>query len=102
MLRLLLVAALTAFAPTAHAADARQMEENKKVVVEFYELAINQKNFEAASKLLGSRYPAQSQRRRRARRTESLYRLPAREISRQPQRHQTHLCRWRLRHPACP
>jgi predicted SnoaL-like aldol condensation-catalyzing enzyme len=32
------------------------MEENKKVVVEFYELAINQKNFEAASKLLGSRY----------------------------------------------
>jgi len=56
MLRLLLVAALTAFAPTAHAADARQMEENKKVVVEFYELAINQKNFEAASKLLGSRY----------------------------------------------
>jgi predicted SnoaL-like aldol condensation-catalyzing enzyme len=56
MLRLLLVAALTAFAPAAHAADARQMEENKKVVVEFYELAINQKNFEAASKLLGSRY----------------------------------------------
>ena len=54
MLRLLLAAALIAFAPAAHvadcAADAKQMEENKKVVAEFYDLAINQKNFEAAAR----------------------------------------------------
>jgi len=56
MLRLLLAAALTAFVPAAHAADTRQLEDNKKVVLEFYDLAINQKNFEAASKLLGPRY----------------------------------------------
>lgn len=56
MLRLLLAAALMALVPAAHAADAKQLEDNKKVVVEFYELAINQKNFEAAAKLLGSRY----------------------------------------------
>lgn len=56
MLRLLLAVVLTAFAPAAFAADAKQMEENKKVVIELYEAAINQKNFEAASKLLGPRY----------------------------------------------
>jgi predicted SnoaL-like aldol condensation-catalyzing enzyme len=56
MLRLLVAAALVAFAPAAHAADANQMEANKKAVVEFYDLAINQKNFDAASKFLGSRY----------------------------------------------
>jgi predicted SnoaL-like aldol condensation-catalyzing enzyme len=56
MVRLLLVAALTAFAPAAHAADVGQMEENKKVVAEFYELALNQKNFDAATKFLGPRY----------------------------------------------
>ncbi len=56
MLRLLVAAALIAFAPAAHAADAHQMEANKKAVVEFYDLAINQKNFDAASKFLGSRY----------------------------------------------
>ena len=60
MLRLFLVAALIALAPAAHAADctadAKQMEANKKAVVEFYDLAINQKNFEAASKYLGPRY----------------------------------------------
>ena len=31
-------------------------EENKKTVVDFYEKAINQKDFEAASKYLGPRY----------------------------------------------
>jgi predicted SnoaL-like aldol condensation-catalyzing enzyme len=34
----------------------KQMEQNKKTVVEFYEKAINQKDFEAASKYLGPRY----------------------------------------------
>jgi predicted SnoaL-like aldol condensation-catalyzing enzyme len=56
MLGLLVAAAAIAFAPAAYAAGAAQMEENKKVVAEFYEAAVNQKNFEAASKFLGPRY----------------------------------------------
>ena len=56
MLRLLFATALMAFAPAAHAADTAQTEENKKVVAEFYEAAINRKDFEAAAKFLGSRY----------------------------------------------
>jgi predicted SnoaL-like aldol condensation-catalyzing enzyme len=56
MVRLLVAAAVIAFVPAAHAADARQLEENKKVVTEFYELVINQKNFDAASKFIGPRY----------------------------------------------
>jgi len=56
MFRILFVAAAVAFAPAAFAADARQMEENKKAVTEFYDLAINQKNFEAAAKFIGPRY----------------------------------------------
>jgi predicted SnoaL-like aldol condensation-catalyzing enzyme len=46
--------ALTALA--AGAADAQQQEANKKIVVEFYDKAINQKDFDAASKYLGVRY----------------------------------------------
>lgn len=56
MLRFLVAAAIIALAPAAFAADASQMDANKKVVVEFYDAAINQKNFEAASKFLGLRY----------------------------------------------
>ena len=56
MLRLLLAAALVTFASAAHAADAQQMEANKKAVVEFYDLAINKKDFDAASKFIGPRY----------------------------------------------
>jgi predicted SnoaL-like aldol condensation-catalyzing enzyme len=56
MLRLFLAAALIALAPAAYAADLKQMEDNKKTVTEFYDLAINQKNFEAAAKFLGPRY----------------------------------------------
>ena len=33
-----------------------QQERNKRIVVEFYEKAINQKDFEAAAKYIGSRY----------------------------------------------
>jgi predicted SnoaL-like aldol condensation-catalyzing enzyme len=33
-----------------------QLEANKKMVTEFYEKAINEKDFDAASKYLGSRY----------------------------------------------
>ena len=39
--------------PPVRAAD---LEQNKKVVVDFYEKAINQKDFEAASKHFGPRY----------------------------------------------
>ena len=56
MLRLFVIAAMVALAPAAYAADAQQMEENKKVVLQLYEAAINQKDFEAASKFLGPRY----------------------------------------------
>lgn len=44
-----------AVAPTM-ATDTAQMEANKKTVVDFYEKAINQKNFEAAAAYLGPRY----------------------------------------------
>ena len=56
MFRLLLAAAVAALAPAALAADAQQMEANKKAVVEFYDLAINKKDFEAAAKFIGPRY----------------------------------------------
>jgi len=52
----LAVATLAFAAQAACAADAQQQEQNKKAVVEFYEKAINQKDFEAASKYLGPRY----------------------------------------------
>jgi len=56
MFRLLLAAAVAALAPAALAADTQQMEANKKAVVEFYDLAINKKDFEAAAKFIGPRY----------------------------------------------
>ena len=40
----------------AHRAGAQQQEINKRNVVEFYDLAINKKDFAAASKYLGPRY----------------------------------------------
>ena len=41
---------------SVQAADTQQQETNKKNVVEFYEKALNQKDFEAASRYLGPRY----------------------------------------------
>jgi predicted SnoaL-like aldol condensation-catalyzing enzyme len=49
-----LVAALL-FASSPALADAK-LEANKKAVVEFYDLGINKKDFEAASRYFGSRY----------------------------------------------
>jgi predicted SnoaL-like aldol condensation-catalyzing enzyme len=40
----------------ASPALAQGSEANKKAVVEFYNLALNEKNFEAASKYIGPRY----------------------------------------------
>jgi predicted SnoaL-like aldol condensation-catalyzing enzyme len=53
---LALVALLALTAAPVGAADAQQQEQNKKAVVEFYEKALNQKDFDAASKYLGPRY----------------------------------------------
>lgn len=52
----LAAAALALTALAAGAADAQQQEANKKVVVEFYEKGLNQKDFEAAAKYFGPRY----------------------------------------------
>src|SRR6185369_6970190 len=51
-----LVMALAAFAGRPALADTAQQEANKKAVIEFYDKAINQKDFEAASKYFGPRY----------------------------------------------
>jgi predicted SnoaL-like aldol condensation-catalyzing enzyme len=40
----------------ALAADAAQMEQNKKTVMALYDAALNKKDFDEASKYLGSRY----------------------------------------------
>ena len=54
MLRaLLLAAAILGVAAPAFAAD---LEANKKVVVDFYEKALNQKDYDAAAKYFGPRY----------------------------------------------
>jgi predicted SnoaL-like aldol condensation-catalyzing enzyme len=59
MTRIALVLAATTLVlamTSVQAADAPQQEANKKNVVEFYEKALNQKDFEAASRYLGPRY----------------------------------------------
>ena len=49
-------AALLMAATPAGAADTATQEQNKKTVVEFYEKALNEKDFEAASRYFGPRY----------------------------------------------
>lgn len=51
----LTLAAALALAPPAHAAGPQE-EANKQVVLDFYEKAINQKNYEAAAVHFGPRY----------------------------------------------
>jgi predicted SnoaL-like aldol condensation-catalyzing enzyme len=53
MLRLVAAVLVLAVAAPALAADP---ETNKKIVIEFYDKALNQKDFEAASKYFGPRY----------------------------------------------
>ena len=53
MVKPLLVAMLIAFAGPAFAAD---LDANKKIVVDFYEKGLNQKDFDAAAKYFGPRY----------------------------------------------
>jgi predicted SnoaL-like aldol condensation-catalyzing enzyme len=59
MLRILLATitfTLLAAMPCARAAGPEQLEANKKTVAAFEEAALNQKDFDAASKYLGPRY----------------------------------------------
>ena len=50
------VVAALLFVPPTFAADAAQMEANKKTVRALYEAALNKKDFDEASKYLGPRY----------------------------------------------
>ena len=56
--RVVLLTALAAllFTAPSMAGNTAQEEANKKVVLEFYDMALNQKNFEAAAKHFGPRY----------------------------------------------
>ena len=59
MTKIIFAATALAFmfaASAAVAADAAQMEANKKAAIGFYDAAINKKDFEAASQYLGNRY----------------------------------------------
>ena len=48
--------ALLAAMPSARAAGIDQLEANEKTVAAFEDAALNQKDFDAASKYLGARY----------------------------------------------
>ncbi len=53
---LMMGAALLLASSPVYGADRQLPEENKKIVLEFYDKAINQKNYEAAVPYLGPRY----------------------------------------------
>ena len=55
-LMLMVAAVLLVPSAPAWAGNTAQEEANKKVVADFYEKAINQKDFEAAAKHFGNRY----------------------------------------------
>ena len=54
--RIVLVAGLLALVTPAIAGNSAQEEANKKTVLEFYDKALNQKDFEGAAKHFGPRY----------------------------------------------
>ena len=54
--RIALVAGLLALVTPAAAGNTAQEEANKKTVLEFYDKALNQKDFEGAAKHFGPRY----------------------------------------------
>lgn len=56
MYRILCLAAGLALAAPAARADTAQQDANKKTVLAFYEAALNQKDFAAASQYMGPRY----------------------------------------------
>lgn len=59
---IVLTTILLLLAPAAHAAVSSKQDLNKKIVMEFYELAVNKKDFAAAAKCLGPRYIQHNQR----------------------------------------
>ena len=79
----------------------KQEEQNKRIVREFYEKGINQKDFEAASKYMGARYtqhnPMAADGPAGLR---PILEIPSREIPELAQRDQTGVRRWRLCDPA--
>jgi predicted SnoaL-like aldol condensation-catalyzing enzyme len=56
IVRIVAASGLALALASAPGAYAQQQEANKKNVVEFYEKALNQKDFDAASRYLGPRY----------------------------------------------
>ena len=54
--RIVLIAGLLALVTPAVAGNSAQEETNKKVVLDFYEKGLNQKDFDAAAKHFGPRY----------------------------------------------
>jgi predicted SnoaL-like aldol condensation-catalyzing enzyme len=55
-MRTLIIGLGMLLASPVFAADATIQEANKKTVLEFYEKGLNQKDFDAAAKLIGPRY----------------------------------------------
>ncbi|HEY7649017.1 MAG TPA: nuclear transport factor 2 family protein [Methylomirabilota bacterium] len=53
---ILAAATLVLTGSPVHGADSAQLERNKKVVLEFYEKGLNQKDAEAASQYFGAKY----------------------------------------------
>ena len=56
MLKTLCLAVVLAVSLSAHAGNTVQEEQNKKTVIDFYDKAINQKDFDAAKVHFGPRY----------------------------------------------
>jgi hypothetical protein len=91
---MLALAAMALAASPALAADARQQERDKKTVVDFYEKALNQKDFDAAAKYLGPRYTQHN--------PNATDGPEGRNIPRLAERDQARVRRRRLRDPARP
>ena len=91
MLIALLAAVALLLARPVLAADTLQMEENKKTVRALYEAALNKKDFDEASKYLGSKYIQHNPNAARAGRAQGLHRLSEGQVPEQPQRDQAYL-----------
>jgi len=79
---MIVAATLLALAsPAAYAASEAQQEANRKVVLDFYEKGLNQKDADAAIALMGNRYVQHNPGAATAGRFSQIHRLPARKIS---------------------
>ena len=73
----------------ALAADAAQMEQNKKTVMALDEATLNKKDFDEASNSRAALHAAQPHCQRRSRRPQGVHQFPEGKIPQQPQRNQT-------------